>query len=92
LVVGCDNMTVYYTVHLMMAPMTVILGANLDNAPVGMNGRIIANLTLFGPDSMGTVTLMPTDLSELRAGRIYLNIRTSAYVPGEIRGWFVQEP
>jgi hypothetical protein len=60
------------------------------NGPVGVNGPILFNLTGASSTS-GTLTLAPTavtpaQVADLRAKRWYVNIHTTNFPDGEIRG------
>jgi hypothetical protein len=60
------------------------------NGPVGVNGPVLFNLTGASGTS-GTLTLAPTavtpaQVADLRAKRWYVNIQTTNFPSGEIRG------
>lgn len=60
------------------------------NGPVGVNGPVLFNLTGASGTS-GTLTLAPTavtpaQVADLRAKRWYVNIHTTNFLDGEIRG------
>ncbi len=60
------------------------------NGPVGVNGPVLFNLTGASGTS-GTITLAPTavtpaQVADLRAKRWYVNIHTTNFPGGEIRG------
>lgn len=77
----------------LITPMTA---AHIHNAPEGSNGSVKLNLAGAGATS-GTLaglwtTTQPTQpltstlLTELFAGKLYINIHTSTFPGGEIRG------
>jgi hypothetical protein len=60
-------------------------GAHIHNAPPGEIGPRFQTLPLGSP-KVGTWEVGPFEISELDAGRVYINLHTSLYLPGEIRG------
>lgn len=63
----------------------------LADAAPGMNGVTIAVLTLTSPGTTsgtfsGSTTLTTQQISDLAAGNLYLNLTTTVYPSGEIRG------
>lgn len=64
-----------------------IVGAHLHNAPAGMDGGVVLNLSDDVNGNMIATTKMNASLiAELVAGNIYLNIHTEDNPAGEIRG------
>jgi hypothetical protein len=66
-------------------------GVHLNIAPPGQNGPIVQTLAERNATFpvIGKKTLSDSQLQALRAGLVYVNVRTVEYVPGEIRGWLV---
>jgi hypothetical protein len=73
----------------------------IQDAPVGMNGPTLLNLTLDTPgNTNGTFSGLNYDvsgwtmqqLSDLLNGNTYINIRDSVFPSGEIRGQIYQLP
>jgi hypothetical protein len=68
-----------------------VVGAHIhDNGPVGVNGPIRFNFNYTG-GTTGTIgpltfTTTPAQVAELRSNRWYVNIHTSNFPGGEIRG------
>ncbi len=70
-----------------------IQAAHFHNAPTGVNGPVVRNLTFTDNVASGvwsatdaTQPLTPTLLAELLAGNLYVNVHTSTNPGGEIRG------
>ena len=68
-----------------------VVGAHIhDNGPVGVNGPIRFNLNYTGGTSgtIGPVTFSttPAQIADLRSNKWYVNIHTSNFTGGEIRG------
>lgn len=65
------------------------LFSHLHLAPAGQNGPVFVTLTPTAATS-GTITgsadLTAEQAAELRSGRVYLNLHTQVYPPGELRG------
>jgi hypothetical protein len=69
----------------------------LNDAPVGTSGASIAQLTLDSIGSTsgtfsGSVTLTSGQITDLNAGNLYVNLRTSVFPSGEIRGQIEAAP
>jgi hypothetical protein len=60
-------------------------GAHFHNAAAGVNGPVIVPLPLGSPKA-GSATLTAGQAMALAAGEVYLNIHSSTYPGGEIRG------
>lgn len=68
-----------------------VVGAHIhDNGPVGVNGPIRFDFSFTGgrTDSIGPVTFTttPAQVADLRAHKWYVNLHTSNFPNGEIRG------
>lgn len=59
--------------------------AHIHRAPPGENGPIVIPLPAGGNVS-GTVPITPGGLSDLLAGKWYVNVHSTAYPGGEVRG------
>jgi hypothetical protein len=69
----------------------------LNDAAPGVNGPIIASLTLDTPGNTsgtfsGSATLTSAQITDLLAGNTYINIRDSVFPSGEIRGQVIATP
>jgi hypothetical protein len=88
--------TLYYRVFV--KDIDDITLAHIHDGVPGRNSPIVHDLyTGQGPFDpthpiRGAITLSPTDISKLRAGNYYVNVRTTEYTGGEIRGQLVREP
>ncbi len=86
-----DSLTFEIEVNQLSGP---VLSASFENAPPGSNGPVVRTITaeFSGESAVGVWTsgdaepLTPGLVSELLAGRIYVNIATAANPSGEIRG------
>lgn len=58
-------------------------------APAGVPASPIVPLSL-GPAKIGFYVLVGTDITDMIAGLHYVNVHTSAYLPGEIRGQILE--
>lgn len=64
------------------------IAAHLHVGSPGVIGSVVFPLPAGNP-KRGTLTLTPTDLANLVAGQLYVNIHTITYAGGEIRGQIV---
>lgn len=76
-----------------------IIGAHIHLGAPGEEGGIVfplydPNTTPFDPQNpiSGTLTLNDNQISDLKAGLYYVNVHTTAYPDGEIRGQLLQFP
>ena len=77
-----------YTFENLIAAQT---GAHIHVAPAGVNGPVHIPLPIGSPSSFeGMLTDM--DIEQLRGGLWYVNVHSTAYPGGEIRGQFVPVP
>lgn len=60
-------------------------GAHFHNAPPGMAGPRFHTL-IFGSPKIGTWAVGPVEVAELNEGRVYINIHSTLFGAGEIRG------
>lgn len=64
-----------------------VTGAHLHNAPAGMDGGVVLNLSEDIDGNMIATTKMNADIiADLIAGNIYVNVHTEDNPSGEIRG------
>lgn len=67
-----------------------LTGAHLHEAPAGSNGSVIINLSPTTGATSGTISgtfaVPPANEAALFAGDFYINLHTSAFPGGEIRG------
>jgi CHRD domain/PEP-CTERM motif len=69
----------------------------LNDAAVGTNGPLVFALTLTSPGTTsgtfsGSGTLTTPQITDLEAGKFYVNLRTNVYPSGEIRGQLSETP
>jgi hypothetical protein len=64
------------------------VAAHIHNAPGGVNSSAVAPVPFMMPSATiaETLTVTPTQVGELRAGRLYFNLHTAANPAGAIRG------
>lgn len=82
--------TLYYRVFV--ADIDNVTASHIHEGVLGSNGPVIA--PLFGGSGTfdpghpisGTVTLTPTQITKLMAGDYYINVHTSDFPGGELRG------
>lgn len=60
--------------------------SHIHNAPAGVNGGVAVPLVLSGGKFVATFTPTTTQLAQLRSGTWYVNVHTTAFPAGEIRG------
>jgi len=65
-------------------------GAHIHNAGPRDNGSVVFTLPLGSPKN-GVWQIPPAMVTELEAGRLYINIHTDIYNTGEIRGNIMQQ-
>ena len=65
-------------------------GAHIHNARPGLNGSVVFTLPLGTPKA-GTWQIPPDMVTELQAGRLYINIHTDTYSTGELRGNIMEQ-
>jgi hypothetical protein len=63
--------------------------AEVDNAPPGMNGPMMYQLTLAQQGVQGQAMMAAGNLTKLVNGNVYINVRTASYVNGELRAQLV---
>ncbi len=69
------------------------VGASVWIGDPGSNGALLANLGGSGPSWTGSsANLSPTQIADLRAGRFYVQMASTAYPQGEIRGHLLASP
>ena len=71
-----------------------ITGAHFHEAPIGMNGGVVFDLTPFFENGAVSGFGVPMDSSIINAilnGNSYLNVHTGSHPGGELRGQIVQE-
>jgi len=65
------------------------VAAHVHRGAVGVNGPVVFGLGFAGGVLSGSYTPSVTDLADLRAGLWYVNIHSSAFPGGELRGQLV---
>ena len=87
-VLDSDMMTLNY--RLMVHDLMGVTAGHIHVGAMGANGGVVVPLDVTGlATSMyasGTVTLTVAQVAEMEAGNYYVNIHTSMYAGGEIRG------
>jgi len=64
--------------------------AHVHRGPAGVNGPIVIPLGI-GTGVFGTVPMSPTDVHDLQTGRLYVDIHSSAFPDGSVRGPLASE-
>jgi len=59
-----------------------------QNAPPMTGEQILVEIAP-GADKIGVVDLLPANVVSLRAGRLFVNVHTTRFMQGEVRGWIV---
>jgi hypothetical protein len=77
-----------YTFEGLLADQTA---AHIHVAPVGVNGPVLYPLPNGSPSFLEQV-LTDEDIDQLRGGLWYVNVHSTLYPAGEIRGQFVPVP
>lgn len=65
---------------------TAAVAAHVHRGAAGLNGPVVFGLSFAGGILSGTFTPTAGDLVDLRAGNFYVNVHSSAFGGGEIRG------
>lgn len=72
--------------------------SHIHAAPAGSNGGVVAALTVTGGGSAGsylpasnTFVLSPSQVADLTAGHYYVNVHSSVFPGGELRGQLLRE-
>ncbi len=66
------------------------VAAHIHQGAVGVNGGVIVGMSPLAPDTWaGAGTLTPAQATALTTGGMYLNVHTSTFAGGEIRGQVV---
>ena len=87
------ELTYHITFSGLLAPATA---AHFHNAPAGVNGGVVRGLTNVSPivgvwKNTDASPLTPALVTELKAGRLYINIHTQNCPGGEIRGQVLRD-
>jgi len=71
----------------------VATSANIRRGPKGIPGPVVFDLSVPAASSgkiTATFDLTPEQLTDLRAGRLYLQIHSERAPDGSIRGWILK--
>jgi hypothetical protein len=60
--------------------------SHIHTAPGAISGPVTAALTPFSTHMTGTVTLTSQNVTDLQSGRLYVNVHSTTFPGGEIRG------
>jgi hypothetical protein len=63
-----------------------ISGSHFHNAAIGVNGPVIVPFSATTSPFTGSATILPTQTAAIFNGNVYVNLHTSAFPGGEIRG------
>jgi len=80
--------TFEYTFQDLLAPQTA---AHIHVAPAGVNGGVLYPLPNGSPSGI-SLMITDEDVANLTGGNWYVNVHTTLYPGGEIRGQFVPVP
>lgn len=83
-----SNLTLHVDFAGLVAPQTA---AHIHAAPPGVNGSVIIPLPNGSPID-GVFALTSTQRADLLAGNLYVNVHSTNFPGGEIRGQIVPEP
>jgi len=73
-------------------PADSVQNSHIHTAPACSNGSVAVLFSNATSPIVESWALTPTDVTNLLAGNLYVNIHTDAFFAGEIRGQIVQEP
>jgi hypothetical protein len=76
------NNIIYRVQHTVVGAVA----GHIHQAPVGVNGPVIVPFTLVGQGASGTATLTSGQATDLQALGLYMNIHSSTFPGGEVRG------
>ncbi|HEY3385345.1 MAG TPA: CHRD domain-containing protein [Saprospiraceae bacterium] len=83
------------SIHVLTDGLTDDLTAShIHEAPIGVNGGVIVDLTAFYNDGVMVINGATTDtalINTIRAGNTYINVHTALHPGGEIRGQIVKD-
>jgi hypothetical protein len=69
-----------------------VTAAHIHNAPAGVNGGIVFPFTSPVSPFLESWALGAADVTELKAGNLYVNVHSNNFPGGEIRGQMLQVP
>ncbi len=89
-----DHMTLDYHINVdtvsLIGPLTA---AHIHMAPEGVDGDVVHPLNFVGGTAVGTWTPLDQPMMDaLMAGDLYVNVHSSAFPAGEIRGQILPAP
>jgi hypothetical protein len=86
-----DNSTKVFTIVVTYTGLTASNG-HIHKGAVGVSGNVVFPFTSFtSPINYTSPTLTAEQETDLRAGLYYVNIHTSAFPGGEIRGQLIKQ-
>lgn len=93
-VVHFDTVTNFLDWNIVFADLTGPMTAAHFHGPAALGVPAGIQVTITGSSSplIGSTTITPTQAADLQAGLWYVNIHTSNFPAGEIRGQVVPEP
>lgn len=79
-----DSTSLFYRIYV--SGLTGITSAHIHQGAAGTNGSALHTLNFVEDSAVGTWAIPSNAVNELLAGNLYVNVHTTVYPAGEIRG------